>query len=550
MVSENYSDRYICFVEELVDASPVMGSDGAASGSTKSDSVVNMTVQAEKQLADSEEEKRHSTTNLQTEGVDESDIVKTDGEFLYIVKGAEVLIVDIRDGTPKLMSRVHPGSKSASDDILELYVDADRMVLIAQEYETALVEEPAREKQSSYYHTVSRQRTTMYTYSLEQPENVQLLGKVSVDGSYYTSRKIGSMVYLFTEENLGQRCHEYGVTEDSWIPLAGTERIAADGIYLPEQGSYSLIVASADLSAPEEIVDSVMIVNQGATVYVSTEAIYLYHTKWLDTAMTEIAKFTFEDGIINAKGAGSVKGWVQDTFAVNEKEGKLRILTCDSSRGGSNLYVLDEELARLGSLIGIAPGETVYAARFLGDMAYFVTYRNVDPLFAADLSDPENPVILGELKITGYSEYLHMWEDGKLLGIGFETDPDSGRREGVKLSMFDASDPKHLAVCDSLCITDADYSPAMDQYKTVLADWGRNLIGFVVTEYAKGPENTYLLYQWKDGGFENLLTVELKQDANQVRGLYAGNYFYIVENGKVLAFDMADGFARAGELVY
>ena len=546
---------YYLVVEEFAEeVRKEMVTDGFASGSAVNKSVYDAVAEPES-VATTAQKLSHSTTNLQTEGVDESDIVKTDGSFLYLVNGDEVLIVDIRQGVPKLLSRLHPGEKGGSAEILELYVDGDKLVVIGQEYETALMEEQNASRDSAekrkLYHTVSRSRSVMYTYSLTDPAQPKALGCFAMDGRYYTSRKIGGMVYLFTTENMLQRCYEESTEEDGWIPVAGTKKIAADGIYLPEQGGSSLIIASVALAAPEEAVDSVMIVNEGAEIYVGAEAIYLYHTEWMDQLLTEIAKFTFRDGVINAQAAASVKGMVQDTFAVSENQGLLRILTCEqANEGGSNLYILDEKLSVKGSLTGIAPGETVYAARFLGDMAYFVTYRNMDPLFAADLSDPAQPKLLGELKITGYSEYLHLWSGQKLLGIGYETDPDSGSREGVKLSMFDISDPAALNVKDSLCITNADDSPAMNRYKTVLADPGRNLIGFAVTEYGKGWKNTYLLFEWDGAAFRKLLTVELGEIAEQVRGMYAGDYFYIVDSGRILAFDMTQGFAAAGELNY
>lgn len=112
------------------------------------------------------------------------------------------------------------------------------------------------------------------------------------------------------------------------------------------------------------------------------------------------------------------------------------------------------------------------SARFLGTMAYFVTYRNMDPLFAVDLSDEKNPKVLSELKITGFSEYLHFWGEDKLVGIGYETDPETGRQTGLKISMFDISDPADLKVAGSCVLKNTGYSPALYDYKCVLVDEG------------------------------------------------------------------------------
>lgn len=531
------------------------------------DALADMAVSTE---AAAKESISYSTTNLQTEGVDESDIVKTDGFCLYLVSNNQIFILDITKGKPEKRISFSLPTSNASSDIVEMYVADNRLLIIAEEKETRLREvnftTEGKSANSSgdeqeipesnnvmaveKYRTVTSSRTMMYTYSLENPGKPALLGTVSLDGYYYTSRKIGDMVYLFTEDRLSE---VYSSTreDESWIPLAGGEPIAADCIYIPESGSSSLIIASVNVEQPETVVDNVMIVNNSVDIYVSTEAVYLYHMQWDGSVTTEIAKFSLQGGVINAVGAASVKGRVQDTFAVNESQGMLRILTCsDSTDEGSSLYILDEKLALTGKLEGIAPGETVYAARYLGDMAYFVTYRNIDPLFAADLSDPTDPVILGELKITGYSDYLHMWTEGKMFGIGYETDPDTGSREGIKLSMFDISDPVNLSVSDSVCITNADYSPALSQYKTVLGEADANLIGFVVTEYDRTQKNTYLLYQWKDGKLENLLATEIGENAEVVRGLYAGDYFYIVTQQSVIAFSRTNGYENVGAYVF
>ncbi len=501
----------------------------------------------------------YSKTNVQMQGVDESDIVKTDGEYLYVVTDNRVHIVDIRKGQPKEAAVLEIPTQKASFSVKEIYVDNGKLLVITGEKDTELkeIKSESREKKAATssvlpleYYTVTQNRTTLYTYSLETPSKPELLGKVGQEGTYHTSRKIGDKVYLFTNESLAESCYGSDSGSYDWIPTAGGETIASDCIYIPQRGGNSLIVSSIDIDQPEAILDNVMIVNNNVNVYVSTEAVYLYHVDWSQDATTEIAKFSLKDGEINAVSATGVKGRVRDTFAINEYQNKLRILTAsDNSNEGTNLYILDEELKLTGKLEGIAPGETIYAARYLGDMAYFVTYRNIDPLFAADLSDPAKPVILGELKITGYSEYLHMWENGTMFGIGYETDPDTGKREGIKLSMFDVSNPADLQTADCICIANADYSPALDQYKTVLADTNANLIGFVVTEYDRTQSNTYLLFEWKDGKFNNLLTQDIEKSA-YYRGVYAGEYFYIVTDENVVGYDRGDGYRNVGELIF
>ena len=530
------SDDGLVFVEEM--AEETMIQDGAQAPGEAAASESNVVSGVTKS-------KEYSETNVQTMGVDESDIIKTDGEFLYIVSNNQIYILDIRQGEAQKTGVLNISSDNTSLDVVEIYVDGNTMIVITQERSTKLLE---LSKDNEYY-TDSQDQTVCYTYSVEDPAEPRLLGKVSQDGYYYTSRKIDDKLYLFTNEGIGELCYRLDRHDEGWIPMVNGEKITCDCIYIPQQGSNSLIISSVDMAHPDQALDTVMIVNNGAQVYVSTNAVYLYHTEYDNTVMTEIAKFRIEDGVINAHSAASVKGRVTDTFAIHEKEGMLRVLTNEVSSGeGSSLFILDENLKKLGELGGIAPGEDVYAARYLGDMVYFITYRNIDPLFAVNLSDPASPVILGELKITGYSEYLHMWKDGTMVGIGYETDPDKGTREGVKLSMFDVSDPCDLKVKDSICITDADYSPAMGCYKTVLVDPAANLIGFVVTEYDRRTTDTYLLFEYKDGVFSNLLTEEVEEPARNYRGIYVGEYFYIVSSSKVRTYDRENAYKSLAEL--
>lgn len=506
------------------------------------------------EYASAEKQLSHSTTNLQLQGVDESDIVKTDGICLYIVKEDRIYIVDAKDGKLS-QSTVVSIPFSGNGTILELYVDQGLMVAVVQETSSALreaegdyVDADGKVTTSKQYITTTKTTTSLYTYSLKDPMKPVLLGSVSQDGNYHTSRKIGDQVYLFTDQWMAEECYYSDKDSYSWVPLAGGEPIAADCIYLPKAGASSLLISSVNLKQPEEIYDTVMIVNDNATVYMSTDAIYLYHTDYTQERggswITEIAKFTLENGQINASAATNVNGSVTDTFAVNASDGMLRILTTDFNGNGSDLYILDENLTVKGKLTGLAPGEDIYSARYFKEMVYFVTYRNMDPLFAVDLSDPSDPKLLGELKITGYSDYLHMWGEDKLLGIGYETDPDNGRRKGLKLSMFDVSDPVNLQAVDTVILKNMDYTPALDQYKTVLADPSCNLIGFAATDYDAEWENMYLLFRWEEGQFTDVFSKEIGENADRIRGMYVGDYYYIVTGNQIISFDMQNEFTE------
>lgn len=542
-------------VDEAADA--VRGTGTYESEEASGSAVMDLSGSAMKQMEDMQTGS-YSTTNVQVTGVDESDIIKTDGRYIYTVTGYGVAITDIRGEKLKALAGIRIPQSGAAR-IMEMYVDGNLLQLIVQTSETELTQQDTEDIQDVYSFD-SRSVTKVLSYDISRRSDPKLSASVSQDGSYVSSRKIGSTLYLMTEQYLAGQPQDttYLGAEDDYdfVPLVNEKRIAADCIYLPENGNRGLVISSFADSAPTEAVDSVMIVNDNAQMYVSAQSLYLYHTNYNynyknNLMQTEVAKFSLENGRIDAVGAASVGGCVMDTFAVNETDGQFRILTTDWSADEDEnaLYLFDENMGLTGSLTGLARGEQIYAARFLGDMAYFVTYRNTDPLFAVDLSDRKNPKVLSELKITGFSEYLHFWGDDKLLGIGYETDPDSGERKGIKLSMFDISDPAQLSVIASAVIEDVYDSPAMNAYKSVLVSRQENVIGFAAGAYNKlnrKQEYKYLLFSFEDGAFRNITAQPLEDCSNvySCRGMYSGDTFFICDPDVIASYDRKNGYEQ------
>lgn len=526
----------------------------------------------------------YSETNVQMAGVDESDIVKTNGTHIFMVKDDVVTIARVKDGQMEKVGMIAPKLASFTDCVLEMYVDNDRLVLIVQQAKETLSDEPAawgegpvaddmmvdslgtnvgiKEvsiEEDVAYSLLTTYNTVLYTYDISNPARPVQIGSMEQDGNYYTSRKIDDIIYLFTYDGFTLEVKKLGKEEEivELLPKVNGETFTYDNIYLPRQGSNGLVVSSVSLTNPDEIVDKTLILNDYVNIYVSNRALYLYNYSYLSgKEVTEIAKFTLDEGRIAAVAASSVPGTVQDTFAINEYDGNLRVLTTgwnigDSKTNTNQLYIFDENLTPAGKIENIAPGETIYAARYFGDLAYFITYRNMDPLFAADLSDIHNPKILGELEITGYSEYLHMWGEDKLLGIGYETNPKNGNRLGIKLVMFDISNPAELKILDTVVMKDADYSAALQHYKCVLADARANIIGFTTTEY-RDYEVKYRVFSFSDGEFKEELTEGLGEASSEtrIRGLYIGDYFYIVDNGWVGSYNRSDSYQAVSEFEY
>lgn len=507
-------------------------------------------------------EQQYSGTNLQTQGVDESDFVKTDGSYIYTVSHNEILITDIRKKALKQTGKIQI-SETSSDRVLEMYVDGDILSVIVESEDSGLemqADDTENYTEDCIYYFRDGTKTRVITYDISNPKKPVKTGCVTQDGRYQTSRKIGNIIYLFTNKRISmpQQTKEEAVTEENvsgWIPLVNDKAVDAEDIYVDNGGggSNSLLISSVNVKNPDQVVDNTMILSQYVDIYVSESAFYVYQIKgsWND-AVTQIAKFGLADGKMDADGAVSVNGRVTDTFAINEQSGKLRVLTTsqDSVNGEdtNNLYLFDKNLSLTGKIEGLAQGEEIYAARYLGNMAYFVTYRNTDPLFAVDLSDDRNPKVRGELKISGFSEYLHFWGDDKLIGIGYETDEKTGEHTGIKITMFDISDPADLKEVESLVLKDYNYSEALYNYKFVLADADENLLGFALQSYGDGESVTYLLLTWNGEKFETLLSQSLTDkagnpdqskaaDTSAYRGIYAGDMFYIVSTEKIISYD-------------
>ena len=542
---------------------------GSASGSA------NKEMEKEESAADlstGSNENSYSSTNKQEEGIDESDTVKTDGKYVYRVWKNKIYIVDIQHKKMKTVSTIQLDTNVTSN-VREIYLDGDKLCVISEERvvslnnddtesssskeETNVEDEGAKSMASEdiayvtetydAYRMDQNISTKLSVYNISDRTKPVLEGSMEQDGNYYTSRKVNDVVYVFTNKNLYYFYHKEDV-----IPYIQGKQVEADCIYLPnERASGELIATSVNVNDPEKVVDQMVIMNSYASIYMGQTAIYLYNTDYSSNQMyTDIAKFKYDsDGYMMGVNATSVKGSIEDTFAISEKKNNLRVLTTDWSRPDrvNQLYFLDNELQLLGKIDDIAKGESIYAARYVGDMAYFITYRNTDPLFVADLSNVAKPKLLGEVKISGFSDYLHSYGNDKMLGIGYETDEDSVRL-GVKLCMFDVKNPKKPKVLKSYVMKIADSTPADNNYKCVLVDQKKNMIGFMVEDYDAKCPYTYKVFSWKNGEFKEVFSRTFKTkgylDMNEVRGMYAGSKFYLIKNSVIISYDMKNNYKQ------
>lgn len=583
------------WIEEETSAETSYAASGAMnSGSDKyyySDGTEYGSAVADLSEGSKEGGKDYSTTNLQMEGVDESDIAKIDGSYIYTVEDKYIVITDIRDGKLEEVTRFLPKDCGAADRVMEIYVDGDQLILVVQGYETSLGESSkagsdkensdkessdeeiavsdASEDSAFCYKMNGKSTTQIQVYSIVDRKNPEFEGRLIQDGYYNTSRKIGDVVYLFTQYNMTSDVTSYvekkhgvedlkegnGVSSlaEAVIPKVNGEKVAASEIYLPESsGESGILVSSLDVNKPDKVLDSKLVISGYAQTYISKDALYLYEEDYDGAMITNIAKFALDEGRISGVAAAAVSGYVRDTFAINASDGYLRVLTTDYSTEDevNALYILDENMKLTGQLTGIAPGEEIYAARFMGNTGYFVTYRNTDPLFTVDLSDPAKPEIIGELKVTGFSEYLHFWDDTHLLGIGYESDENTGNIENIKLSMFNIENPGEVTEEAKLVLKDVDYSEALYDYKSVIISKDKNLIGLVCEDYSGSrTKQTYQIYSYENGTFKKQAEIPDINGVNyeNVRGMYSGNVFYLWINDNITSYDMTDGFKMLKE---
>lgn len=513
------------------------------------------------QSADKED---FSTTNLQVDGIDESDVVKTDGNFIYVAQENQIQTLDVSSAVPYAAGTIRPDMDEDTDRICEMYVADKLLTIIVQTEKTSLQQKEEEQKAADVRYIDTKPVTKIITYDLSDPKNPVLKDTAVQDGWYQTSRKVGGRLYLFTNQSMGitdDMLREDAVSDDrlkQWLPSVNGSVVPSDCIYLQKGGSYGLLMAAIDLTDHSRILDTKLLIHQYTNLYVSSTSVYLYLNDYVNEASrTRIARFALEaDGTIRAVAAKTVKGNITDTFAIHEKGGYLLVLTSVTSADPweNRVYVLDENMQTAGKLTGLAKGEQIYAARFAGDIGYFVTYRNTDPLFSVDFSDPKNPQIIGELKVTGFSEYLHFWSDDKLLGIGYETNPDSGETVGVKLSMFDISDPLKVKEEAKLVLQGVDDCEGMYDYKSVLVSEKKNLIAFTTKTYAEKYQEDYRVFSYKDGKFisriERTLANGTCADRKYWRSVYVGDMLYLVSEKKMIAFAMNDDWKEIGKLVY
>ncbi|MEE1281180.1 MAG: beta-propeller domain-containing protein [Acutalibacteraceae bacterium] len=520
----------------------------------------------------------YSETNVQVKGVDEADVVKTDGKYIYSVCDEDIFITQANNGNPLNISTIE-----CDDNISNIYIYENKLVAFSSVYVDDL-DTLTNCKEEIYQYGTNKPITNTYIYDLSDINNPMRICKFTQSGRYLSSRKIDNVLYFTTNYII----YDYeAINEDApetYCPMYGTDNnmkcIDSKSIIVNKNVNNInyVTVASIDLNNPQQIADICSVLGSGSEVYSSKDNLYVasYCYSKNNRGTTQIMRFSLNNGEIEPNGSLRVDGKLLNQFSMDEYNGYFRVvteksdqdilsdvyyfITDTSANRETALYVFDSELNLTGKTKDVAKNERVKSVRFDGDIAYFVTFRQTDPLFTVDLSDPSSPKILSELKIPGFSEYLHVFDENLLLGFGREADSFTGTSEGLKLTMFDTSDKTDVKEIATRVFTDnRASSPAERDHKAIFVDEERGIIGIPYsssTDY--NYEINYAIFQYDKERNDFVLCQDFnlyegerydyRASKKYKRGLYIDDYFYIVTDDKIYTLDYSN-FELKGELI-
>ncbi len=500
----------------------------------------------------------YSKTNVQVEGVDEPDIVKTDGTYIYVLAEQNLYILKAYTADDaKLLSKI-----SIKDDVYasELFVNNDYLIVFGSSYNYPILYKLAIEEDEGTGEEITDEENSWQVsssvikiYDISDRENPELVKNIEIDGTYFDSRMIGDYIYVVSSEYSYYIYRNYNGNYLLNIPEItidnDTKKISYNEIYyvdspeIVDTMTHVISINLEDLSVNEKS----FLIGISENMYISQSNIYLVYTNYdynirplLESTFksneetTIIHKIQVNNGEINYINKGEVPGRVLNQFSMDEYNSYFRIATTQgyswdgNNPSKNNIFVLDGNLEQVSSIKDIAPGEQIYSARFLGEKAYLVTFKNIDPFYTIDMYDPYNPKILGYLKIPGYSSYLHPYDETHIIGIGKETiesnDPNFAWYQGLKISLFDVSDFENPLEVDKIIIGDRGTdSPALYDHKAFLFSKEKELLVIPISLYEIDEEtkNNYDEFPGPDYGeftYQGAYVLKLNLDGFDYRG--------------------------------
>lgn len=518
---------YVLGMPTSLFSSAYTSSSGIAKGtisSAQSSIKDGLTIDAARNSADAESTKSsssndYSTTNIQVENVDEADIIKNDGKYLYSLSDNDVIITNSED--PENISVASKITVSQGTPV-DLMIYNNKLVIISDYYISA----------NSYRYN-NTNNTIVDVYDIQDKTTPKRVKTYTLYEPYYTSRCINNKLYVISsgklrkDDNNKDDIATYYYEDNNKIDIK-----LKDIKYLKDiKTNNQTLISTLDLDNPTENINLQSYLIDISNAYVSQNNIYLLNQSYKysndytplsaifgfkgilglsdysssssdsDTSTT-IYKFNILDnGSIKYSAKAKETGKTINQFSLDEYNGNLRVALYNTN--GSKVVVFNDNLEKIGQTSYLAKGENMYSSRFFGNKAYLVTYRTVDPLYVIDLSEPTTPKVLGELKIPGYSTYLHPYDENHIIGIGMETKETvnrnsfgrvtftSSRIVGMKMALFDVTDPNNPTQISSTVIGDSRTSSAiLTNHKALLFSKEKELLAIPVNNYAEDFEIT------------------------------------------------------------
>lgn len=423
-------------------------------------------------------EKSHAETNKQVEGIDEADIVKTDGKYIYYIPsefsgGNDIIMIYSADkGKSAKVSQIELDEGAFK----EMYLDGDKLIAVGTSADFS---------KNGFYGNYNN-TSFVKVYDISDVKKPELINEYQQDGNYVTSRYFNSTAYVISDYYKFSYMRKKEIVD--FVPKATDEKgdvkkIPVDDICCIdgcERSGYAVVGAVDVKSKKKKTYKTKAILGASENVYCNEEHLFLSTTdyqsdKFANYGYTRLVKFDLNKTKINVAACGGVKGTVNDQFSLDEKDGNLRVATTVRNAIGNGkdknyLYILNKDLNQIGDVSGFARNEHIEAVRYIGDTAYVITFEQTDPLFIIDLSDPRAPEITGEVKIDGFSSSLTPVDENTLLGIGYATKTNEFggvQTNGLKVVLFDISNKNKPKVISEKEFNNYS-SPAQDNHKAIV----------------------------------------------------------------------------------
>lgn len=488
----------------------------------------------------------YSTTNVQVAGVDEADIVKTDGKYVYLVSGNTVFIAAAYPAkTASIVSKIVFRNDTYPAGI---FVAGDRLAVLGSKYGYY----PNR-----YYPTEKAMimpflvdvKTFVEVYDIADKSQPELVRNFTITGSYFSSRMVGDYVY-FVASQPAYVLNGIVILPTTYSDSVSKEFAPSEIYYSDVKDNYFMFTTVVALNLQkngDEPNHITLMLGSTSSMYMSLSNMYITFPEYFE-GKTSIYRIRIQNSTLTAEAQGKVTGNVLNQFCMDESNGYFRIATETWINGTvqSNLYVLNKDMNIVGSLEGIEPGETMDSARFMGNRAYLSTsVVRKDPFFVIDLTNPSSPKILGNLTIPGFNRYLHPYDDNHVIGVG---------RDGnnhVKISLFDVTNVSAPISLGNYTFPD-DWSdtPVLTDHKAFLFDKSKDLLVIPVSFYQKGDlpswwQAAYVFNVTLTKGFvlKGSITHQsssLEWDTNYwvKRAFYIDNVLYTLSDKKIMMNDL------------